>query len=79
MQLQRLGLIQDVICVCCVLHNICIDMGDTGNYLEILPNEAAAAVREAAPQPPLQPRPCRATTRDAIDATFAQRLLQGGE
>lgn len=96
MQLQRLELIQNVICVCCVLHNICIDMGDTGdiylpmgdigdtgdmgdtdNDLEILPSEAAADGRGAAPPP--QPQPGRATARDEIVAIFAQRLMQGGE
>lgn len=74
MQLKRLDLIQKIICVCCVLHNICIDMGDAGDDFEIIPNEPGNGDRE--PIPP-QPQATRGMARDAIVATFAQRMLEG--
>lgn len=74
MQLRRLDLIQKVICLCCVLHNICIDMGDAGDDFEIIPIEPAAADR--GPVAP-QPQGGRRIARDEIVATFAQRILEG--
>lgn len=77
MQLHRLELIQNVICVCCVLHNICLDMGDTGSDFESIPNEPPDTVRIAPPQSSPKSRSGRATARNEVVALFAERLLQG--
>lgn len=81
MQLRRVELIQKVISVCCILHNLCIDMGDIN--VEDLP--APVNVREhddgdeLAPLPilpPVQPvHPRRRIVRDEIVAVFEERLV----
>lgn len=78
MQLRRTHLIQQVISVCCVLHNLCIDMGDTIDLdaFGVLPaNEDVED--EAAPPPQLNRQ--RRLVRDEIVATFAGRILLGDE
>lgn len=49
-------------------------MGDAGDDFEIIPNEPGNGDRE--PIPP-QPQATRGMARDAIVATFAQRMLEG--
>lgn len=74
MQLQRLELVQRVIGVCCVLHNVCIDMGDTDvdDFEQLLPDRIAVEnEREEAPAAVRG----RRLIRDEIVAKFAERLL----
>lgn len=74
MQHCRMELIQKVIGVCCIFHNICIDMGDTDvDDFPIIPDIAGGE-----DQPPPQPQAPAARARlarDEIVQTFAIRLL----
>lgn len=78
MQLKRLELIQKVIVVCCMLHNMCIDMGDTGDIFGLIPNvEEPPAEPQPPAQPQAQPQPGGRIARDQIVDVFAQRMLEG--
>lgn len=75
MQLQRLDLVQKVIAVCCVLHNVCIDMGDTEapDFAQLLPD--CIAVENEEEQAAAAADRGRRLIRNEIVATFAERLL----
>lgn len=71
MQHCRMELIQKIISVCCILHNICIDMGDTDvDDFPIIPEIAGG---EDQPQPQ-EPAARARLVRDEIVQTFAVRL-----
>lgn len=79
MQLQRLPLIQKIISVCCLLHNVCIDCGDTNmNDFEVLPiatperdqpNDIPNEERRRRPNENAQPK-----ARDVIIGIYERRL-----
>lgn len=58
MQLYRLDLVQKVITVCCMLHNLCIDFGDVNTDDLPLPrNMNEEILNQNIPLPPLPPTP----------------------
>lgn len=79
MQLKRIELIQKIISVCCMLHNICIDMGDADvNDLPLpLPLQADMVDEQPVTAPELPPQHGqRQIARSTIVAVFAERSVR---
>lgn len=74
MQISRVAAIQKVICVCCILHNMCIDLGD----VEMDDFENCEGVDDDDNNEPPPQAPDGAVSvgwvRNEIVAIFAQRL-----
>lgn len=72
MKLRRLDLIQKIVAVCCVLHNLCIDMG-TDVDLNLFGEPIAEGIHDQqVVQHPINER--RRLVREEIVEIFAQRL-----
>lgn len=78
-QVKRVAVIQKIIAVCAVLHNICIDMGDFGvddipmpNWPNVLP-PLQPDQEESIPPQMVQGMPARRNAVDVIVDIFAQR------
>lgn len=75
MQLKRVDAIQAVVTASCILHNMCIDLGDMD--MDDFENVDGTDPEEAAPPPPPQQpvgEVSRGNVRDEIVAIFAQRI-----
>lgn len=72
-QVQRVAVIQKIIAVCAVLHNICIDMGDLDVNDIPLPNVLPPPQPDQEELNPPQGMPARRNAVDAIVEIFAQR------
>lgn len=77
-QVQRVAVIQKIIAVCCVLHNICIDMGDVEVDDLSLPNELPAPQpdQDTNPQQIEQEIIVRRNAVDVIVDIFVERQQQ---
>lgn len=77
-QVQRVAVIQKIIAVCCVLHNICIDMGDVEVDDLWLPNDLPAPQpdQDTNPQQIEQEIIVRRNAVDVIVDIFVERQQQ---
>lgn len=88
MQLYRLNLVQKVITVCCMLHNLCIDFGDVdADDLPLPPHVNEEFLNDNVPPEPRAPTPPQIRplvrpgrqpiAREGIVNVFAERLAAG--